>query len=330
MPVRVAVNGFGRIGRGMFRAGLGNKDIEFVAFNDLWNVEIMAHLLKYDSIHGTLPVDVEAKQDAIIVDGKEIPFFAEKDPAKLPWKDLEVDVAIESTGVFRKREDFAKHMDAGARKVIISAPAKNPDLTIVLGVNDDKYNKASHNFISNASCTTNSLAPPCKVLLNEFGIKKGFITTIHSYTMDQRILDFPHKDKRRARAAAVSIIPTTTGAAQAIGLVIPELAGKLDGIAVRVPTPNVSVTDIVIETEQNVTVEEVNNAFKKAVQGPIGKYLDYTEEPLVSADFMGNPYSATIDGLSTAVIGDNLIKVLSWYDNEMGFSARLVDLALFV
>ena len=245
MPVRVAVNGFGRIGRCMFRAGLGNKDIEFVAFNDLWDVGTMAHLLKYDSVHGVLPVDVEATKDAIIIGGKEIPFFAEKDPAKLPWGDLNVDVTVESTGIFRDRQNASKHLDAGASKVIISAPAKDPDITIVLGVNEDTYNKASHSIISNASCTTNCLAPVSKVLLDEFGIKKGIMTTVHAYTNDQRILDFPHRDKRRARAAAVSMIPTTTGAAKALGLVIPALQGKMDGMSIRVPTPNVSLVDLV-------------------------------------------------------------------------------------
>lgn len=330
MTVRVAVNGFGRIGRCMFRAGLGNKDIEFVAFNDLWDVGTMAHLLKYDSVHGILPVDVEAKKDAIIIGGKEIPFFAERDPAKLPWGDLNVDVAVESTGIFRDRQNASKHLDAGANKVIISAPAKDPDVTIVLGVNEDTYNKASHNIISNASCTTNCLAPVSKVLLDEFGIKKGIMTTIHAYTNDQRILDFPHKDKRRARAAAVSMIPTTTGAAKALGLVIPALEGKMDGMSIRVPTPNVSLVDLVVETEANVTVEQVNNAFKEAVKGQLGKYMTYTEEPLVSADYNGNPSSAIVDGPQTRVIQDNMVKVLAWYDNEMGYSNRLVDLALFV
>jgi len=330
MPVRVAVNGFGRIGRCMFRAGLGNKDIEFVAFNDLWDVETMAHLLKYDSVHGKLPVAVEATKDAIIVSGKEIPFFAERDPAKLPWGDLNVDVAVESTGIFRDRQNASKHLDAGANKVIISAPAKDPDVTIVLGVNEDTYNKASHNIISNASCTTNCLAPVSKVLLDEFGIKKGIMTTVHAYTNDQRILDFPHKDKRRARAAAVSLIPTTTGAAKALGLVIPALQGKMDGISIRVPTPNVSLVDLVVETEINVTVEQVNNAFKEAVKGQLGKYMTYTEEPLVSADYNGNPSSAIVDGPQTNVIQDNMVKVLAWYDNEMGYSNRLVDLALFI
>lgn len=330
MPVRVAVNGFGRIGRCMFRAGLGNKDIEFVAFNDLWDVGTMAHLLKYDSVHGVLPVDVEATKDAIIVGGKEIPFFAEKDPAKLPWGDLNVDVAVESTGIFRERQNASKHLDAGANKVIISAPAKDPDVTIVLGVNEDTYNKASHSIISNASCTTNCLAPVSKVLLDEFGIRKGIMTTVHAYTNDQRILDFPHKDKRRARAAAVSMIPTTTGAAKALGLVIPALQGKMDGMSIRVPTPNVSLVDLVVETETNVTIEQVNNAFKEAVKGRLGKYMTYTEEPLVSADYNGNPSSAIVDGPQTRVIQDNMVKVLAWYDNEMGYSNRLVDLAIFI
>jgi glyceraldehyde 3-phosphate dehydrogenase len=314
----------------MFRAGLGNKDIEFVAFNDLWDVKTMAHLLKYDSVHGILPVDIEAEKDAIIVGGKEIPFFAEKDPAKLPWGDLNVDVAIESTGIFRDRQNASKHLDAGAKKVIISAPAKDPDVTIVLGVNEDTYNKASHNIVSNASCTTNCLAPMAKILLDNFGIRKGFMTTIHAYTNDQRILDFPHKDMRRARAAAVSMIPTTTGAAKALGLVIPELQGKMDGMAIRIPTPNVSLVDLVVETEKNVTVEEVNNAFKSAVQGKLNKYMTYSEEPLVSIDLNGSPYSVTLDAQSTSVLQNNMVKVLGWYDNEMGYSNRLVDLALFI
>jgi glyceraldehyde 3-phosphate dehydrogenase len=330
MPVRVGINGFGRIGRCMFRAGLENKNVEFVAFNDLWEVDTMAYLLKYDSVHGVLPAEVRAKKDALIVDDKEIRFFAEKDPTKLPWGDLGVDVVVESTGIFRDRQNASKHLEAGAKKVIISAPAKDPDLTIVLGVNEGTYNKASHNVISNASCTTNCLAPISKVLLDEFGIKKGFMTTIHAYTNDQRILDFPHKDKRRARAAAVSLIPTTTGAASAIGLVIPELQGKMDGISIRAPVPDASLVDLIVETEKSVTVEDVNNAFKKAVKGPMGKYMDYTEEPLVSADFIGNPYSATVDGISTSVLEGDLVKVLAWYDNEMGYSHRLVDLALFV
>ncbi|MFX1464856.1 MAG: type I glyceraldehyde-3-phosphate dehydrogenase [Promethearchaeota archaeon] len=330
MPVRVGINGFGRIGRCMFRAGLENKNVEFVAFNDLWDVDTMAYLLKYDSIHGVLPAEVRAEKNALIVDGKEIRFFAEKDPAKLPWGDLGVDVVVESTGIFRDRQNASKHLEAGAKKVIISAPAKDPDVTIVLGVNEDAYNKASHNVISNASCTTNCLAPISKVLLDEFGIKKGFMTTIHAYTNDQRILDFPHKDKRRARAAAVSLIPTTTGAASAIGLVIPELQGKMDGISIRAPVPDASLVDLIVETEKSVTVEDVNNAFKKAVKGPMGKYMDYTEESLVSADLIGNPHSATVDGISTSVLEGDLVKVLAWYDNEMGYSHRLVDLALFV
>jgi glyceraldehyde 3-phosphate dehydrogenase len=330
MPVRVGINGFGRIGRCMFRAGLENKNVEFVAFNDLWDVDTMAYLLKYDSIHGVLPAEVRAEKNALIVNGKEIGFFAEKDPAKLPWGDLGVDVVVESTGIFRDRQNASKHLEAGAKKVIISAPAKDPDVTIVLGVNEDAYNKASHNVISNASCTTNCLAPISKVLLDEFGIKKGFMTTIHAYTNDQRILDFPHKDKRRARAAAVSLIPTTTGAASAIGLVIPELQGKMDGISIRAPVPDASLVDLIVETEKSVTVEDVNNAFKKAVKGPMGKYMDYTEESLVSADLIGNPHSATVDGISTSVLEGDLVKVLAWYDNEMGYSHRLVDLALFV
>ncbi len=330
MPIRVGINGFGRIGRCMFRAGLGNKDIEFVAFNDLWDVDTMAYLLKYDSVHGIIPAEVRAEKDALIVDDNKIQFFAEKDPTKLPWGDLGVDVVVESTGIFRDRQNASKHLEAGAKKVIISAPAKDPDITIVLGVNEDKYNSASHNVISNASCTTNCLAPVSKVLLDEFGIKKGFMTTIHSYTNDQRILDFPHKDKRRARAAAVSMIPTSTGAASAIGLVIPELQGKMDGISIRVPTPNVSLVDLVVETEKKVNPEQVNNAFKGAAQGRLRKYMEYSEDPIVSADINGSSKSAVVDGLSTAVLEDNMVKVLAWYDNEMGYSHRLVDLALFL
>ena len=330
--IRVAINGFGRIGRNVLRAALGHsqygKKFEIVAINDLGNTEILAHLLKYDSIYGKFNGSIEAINDGIKVNGKTIKFLSQVNPSKLPWKDLNIDVTIESTGIFRTREGASQHLEAGTKKVIISAPAKDPDITIVLGVNEHLYDAKEHNIISNASCTTNSLAPPVKVINDNFGIEQGFMTTIHSYTGDQRILDFPHKDLRRARAAAVSIIPTTTGAAKAVTLVIPELKGRIDGIAVRVPTPDGSLTDFTCLLKRDVTRDEVNNALRDAAQGGLKGIMQYSEEPLVSVDIVGNPHSSIIDGLSTKVNGErgNLLKILSWYDNEWGYSCRIVDL----
>ena len=328
--MKVAINGFGRIGRNVFRRAFSDPRFEFVAINDLTNAKTLAHLLKYDSVHGTLDAQVEAKDDAIVVNGKEIKILAERDPANLPWGELGVDVVIESTGRFTNRDDAAKHLEAGAKKVVISAPAKNEDITIVMGVNEDKYDPANHHVISNASCTTNCLAPFAKVLNDKFGIKRGLMTTVHSYTNDQNILDLPHKDLRSARAAAQSIIPTTTGAAKAVALVLPELKGKLNGFAMRVPTPNVSVVDLVAELETNVTVEEVNDALRAAAEGPLAGILGYTDEPLVSKDFNGDSRSSIIDGLSTMVMEGNMVKVISWYDNEWGYSCRVVDLVAYI
>ncbi len=330
--IRVAINGFGRIGRNTLRAALGHsqyrKKFEIIAINDLGNTEILAHLLKYDSIYGKFNGTIQVKKDGLDVNDQHIKFFSEVNPSKLPWNKLGIDVVIESTGMFRARDGASKHLEAGAKKVLISAPAKDPDITIVLGVNEHLYDADKHKIISNASCTTNSLAPPVKVLQNTFGIEQGFMTTIHSYTGDQRILDFPHKDLRRARAAAVSIIPTTTGAAKAVTLVIPELKGKLDGMAVRVPTPDGSLTDLTCVLKKEVTRDEMNSALKKAAENHLQGIMQYTEEPLVSVDIIGNPHSAIIDGLSTKVIGEHgkFIKLLSWYDNEWGYSCRLVDL----
>jgi len=334
--IRVAINGFGRIGRNVLRAAIGHsqygRKFEIVAINDLGNTEILAHLLKYDSIYGKFNGQVEAKNDGMEVNGKHIRFFSQVNPSKLPWKDMDIDVAIESTGIFRAREGASQHLQAGAKKVIISAPAKDPDFTVVLGVNEHLYDANAHNIISNASCTTNSLAPPVKVLNDNFGIEQGFMTTVHSYTGDQRILDFPHKDLRRARAAAVSIIPTTTGAAKAVTLVMPELKGKLDGMAIRVPTPDGSLTDFTCLLKKEVSKEEVNNAFRNAAEGKLKGIMQYSEEPLVSVDIVGNPHSCIIDGLSTKVNGDrgNLLKILSWYDNEWGYSCRIVDLINYI
>jgi len=328
--VKVAINGFGRIGRNVFRAAQDNKDIEIVAINDLTNSATLAHLLKYDSVHGKFDGTVEAKEDALVINGKEIKVLAQRDPAQLPWGDLGVEVVVESTGFFVDRDGASKHIAAGAKKVVISAPAKNEDITIVMGVNEDKYDPAAHNIISNASCTTNCLAPFAKVLNDNYKIVKGTMTTIHSYTNDQKILDLPHKDLRRARAAAMSMIPTTTGAAKAVALVIPELKGKVDGLAMRVPTPDVSIVDLVVEVEKNTTAEEVNAKFKEASEGAMKGILNYTDEPLVSIDFMGDPASSTIDALSTMVVGGNMVKVLSWYDNEMGYSTRVVDLISYI
>ncbi len=326
MAIRVGINGFGRIGRLLFRAAIERKaNIDFVAVNDLADAKTLAHLLKYDSVHGPFPGEVKATENSIIVNGKELKVLSQKDPAQLPWKDLDVYLAVESTGLFTKREDAAKHLQAGAKKVLISAPAENPDITIVLGVNHDKYDHNNHHILSNASCTTNCVAPVAKVLHENFGVKAGLMTTAHAYTNDQRVLDLVHRDLRRARAAALNIIPTTTGAARAAGLVLPELKGKLDGLALRVPVPNVSITDLTAVLEKNVTKEEVNAAFKKAAEGPLKGILAYTEEPIVSSDVNHTTYSAIVDGLSTMVIG-NLVKVLAWYDNEWGFSCRMVEL----
>jgi glyceraldehyde 3-phosphate dehydrogenase len=330
MSIRVGVNGFGRIGRVFFRTALNDKDIEVVGVNDLADAKTLAHLLKHDSVHGSLAAEVTAKDGAIFVDGREIRVSAVKDPASLPWKDLGVDVVIESTGVFRDTATASKHLQAGARKVIITAPAKDPDVTVVLGVNEQDYDAHRHRIISNASCTTNCLATTVKVVDDAFGLKRGFATTVHAYTNDQPVHDFPHKDLRRARAAALSMIPTTTGAATAVGLVLPKLKGKLDGIAIRVPTANVSVVDLVAELERPASVQAVNDAFREAAAGKLRGILDATEEELVSIDFNGNAHSSIVDLASTAVIEGNLVKVLAWYDNEWGYSSRLRDLARFI
>ncbi|MFH0860302.1 MAG: type I glyceraldehyde-3-phosphate dehydrogenase [Candidatus Altiarchaeota archaeon] len=326
--MKVAINGFGRIGRNVLKAGYNRKNIDFVAVNDLTDPKTLAYLLKYDSIFGRFKEDVKAGEDYIEVAGKRIQVTAEKDPVKLPWKSLDVDVVVESTGFFRKRDDAKKHLDAGADRVIISAPASDPDITVVMGVNEKKLKK-EHRIISNASCTTNCLAPLAKVLLENFGIEKGFMTTVHSYTGDQKLLDAPHKSLRRARAAAVSMVPTTTGAAKAVSLVLPELEGKVDGMALRVPTPNVSIVDFVTVLGRDVTVDEVNNAMKKAAAGELKGILDYTEEPLVSVDYVGNPNSSIVDGPLTKVNG-NLCDVMSWYDNEWGYSSRIIDLIQYL
>lgn len=330
MSVKVGINGFGRIGRCVLRVGIENPEIEFVAINDLTSPGTLAHLLKYDSVHGVFDKEVEVGENSIVVGGKEIRVISCKDPAQLPWKEMGVEIVIEATGLFRDREKASKHLEAGAKRVIITAPAKGEDVTIVLGVNEKIFKPDKHFIISNASCTTNCLAPVAKVLLDNFGIKRGLMTTIHSYTNDQSILDLPHKDLRRARAAAVSMIPTTTGAAKAVAVVIPELKGKLDGMAIRVPTPNVSLVDLVAEVEKEVTTEEINAAFKEASCGKLKGYLKYCEEPLVSCDFNGNPHSSIFDALSTNVIDGNLVKVLSWYDNEWAYSVRVVDLVLYI
>ncbi len=332
MSIRVAINGFGRIGRNVLRAAKasGADDLDFVAVNDLTDNHTLAHLLRYDSVHGRYDGSVEVDSDGLVVDGDPIKVFSEKDPAALPWGDLGVDVVVESTGIFRDRPGASKHLEAGAKKVVISAPAKGEDITVVLGVNDDKYDPASHDIISNASCTTNCLAPVVKVLLDNFGFEHGLMTTVHAYTNDQKILDLPHKDLRRARAAAVSMIPTTTGAAKATGLVIPEVVGKIDGMAIRVPTPDVSVVDLVAHVGRDVTAEEVNEAFRSAAAGPLNGILDATDELLVSVDFTGHPASSIVDLASTSVIKDRMVKVLSWYDNEMGYSHRVVDLVGFI
>jgi glyceraldehyde 3-phosphate dehydrogenase len=326
MAVRVGINGFGRIGRNIMRAALADKNIDFVAVNDLTNAKTLAHLLKYDSVLGNLHAKVEAKGDGISVDGDEFKVLSMRDPGQLPWKDLGVDVVFEGTGLFTNRDDAAKHLTAGAKKVVITAPAKGPDITVVLGVNDEKYDPAKHHIISNASCTTNCLAPLAKVLHQSFGIKKGWMTTIHSYTNDQNLLDLPHKDLRRARAAALSMIPTTTGAASAVGEVLPELKGKLDGFAMRVPTPNVSVVDLAAIVDKKTTAEDVNAALKEAADGSLKGILEYSTDELVSIDFKGNPRSSILDAAYTKVMDGDFVKVLSWYDNEWGYSNRCVDL----
>jgi len=330
MAVKVGINGFGRIGRMVLRAAYTRDDIEFLALNDLTDPNTLAHLLKYDSVHGILNADIEVEENSIVVNGKRIQIISEKDPGKLPWNDLGVDIVFESTGLFRDRSQASKHLDAGAKKVIISAPAPDPDITLVIGVNHEQYDPNNHSIISNASCTTNSLAPICKVLLDNFGIKKGLMTTIHSYTTDQRLLDFPHSDLRRARAAAISMIPTTTGAAKAVSLVLPELAGKMNGMALRVPTPNVSLTDLVVQLGKPASTQEVNQAFKEASQGSMEGIIEYCDEPLVSIDFNGITASTAVDALSTMSIGEDMVKILAWYDNEFGYANRLVDLAIYM
>ena len=333
MSIKVGINGFGRIGRAVLKNILKDPEcsnIEIRAINDLTDPATLAHLLKYDSVQGVFPQKITSNNDEIAIDGKSIRIFSEKEPAKLPWKDQEVDFVIESTGIFTNREAARQHLDAGAKKVIISAPSKNPDITVVLGVNQETYLPEQHNIISNASCTTNCLAPVAKVLHDNFFIEKGLMTTIHSYTNDQRILDLPHSDLRRARAANVSMIPTTTGAAKAVALVLPEIAGRLDGMAIRVPTPNVSLIDLVVEVKKNTSNKEVNEVFKEAAREGLKNILRVEDNPLVSIDYNGDPYSSIIDGLSTKVMKDNMIKVLAWYDNEWGYSNRVKDLLKFI
>ncbi|MEI7027826.1 type I glyceraldehyde-3-phosphate dehydrogenase [Paenibacillus sp. y28] len=328
--VKIGINGFGRIGRNVFRAALNNPEVQVVAVNDLTDVNTLAHLLKYDTTHGKLDATVEAGEGKLIVNGREIKVFAERDPGALPWAEVGAEIVVESTGIFTAKEKASLHLKGGAKKVIISAPATDEDITIVLGVNEDKYDPAAHTIISNASCTTNCLAPFAKVLNDKFGIVKGMMTTVHSYTNDQSVLDLPHKDLRRARAAAENIIPSSTGAAKAVALVLPELKGKLNGMAMRVPTPNVSVTDLVAVLERDVTVDEVNGALKDAASTTLKGILNYSDEPLVSSDYNGDPASSTIDALSTMVVEGNMVKVVSWYDNEWGYSNRVVDLAAFI
>ncbi len=330
MAVNVAINGFGRIGRNIFRASQGNKDIKIVAVNDITDAQTLAHLLKYDSVFGEFPVEVVAGDGKLLVGGEEVRVVAKNDPAELPWKDLKVDVVVESTGRFLDKASAGKHLTAGAKKVIISAPAKDPDATFVLGVNEDNYDTAKHQIVSNASCTTNCLAPVVKVIHENFGIVHGLMNTIHSYTNDQKLLDLPHKDLRRARAAALSIIPTTTGAAKAVSLVIPELKGKLDGMSLRVPTPNVSVVDFVAEVSKKTTAADVNAALKQAAQGKLKGILQFEEAPLVSIDFKGNPHSSIVDAALTSVLEGTMVKVVAWYDNEWGYSCRLRDLILYM
>ncbi|WP_164668155.1 type I glyceraldehyde-3-phosphate dehydrogenase [Virgibacillus doumboii] len=330
MAVKLGINGFGRIGRNVFRQALKNDEVEVVAVNDLTDANMLAHLLKYDSVHGKLEEEVTVNGSNIVVGGKEIKVLSEKDPANLGWGDLGVEIVIESTGRFTQRDDAQKHIDAGAKKVIISAPAKQEDLTMVMGVNEQDYDPAKHDIVSNASCTTNGIAPLAKVLHDKFGLKRGLMTTVHSYTNDQQILDLPHKDYRRARAAAQNIIPTSTGAAKVVGKVLPELEGKLNGMAIRVPTPDGSIIDLVAELDKNVTEEEVNNAFQEAAEGELRGIMEYTEDPLVSSDIVGNTHSSIFDSLSTMMMEDNMVKVISWYDNEMGYSSRCVDLAVYI
>jgi glyceraldehyde 3-phosphate dehydrogenase len=330
MAVKIGINGFGRIGRVVFRAALNNPNVEVVAVNDLTDANMLAHLLKYDSVHGKLNEEVTVDGEYLVVSGQRVKVIAERDPAQIGWGDLGVEVVVESTGRFTKRSDAAKHLEAGAKKVIISAPANEEDITIVMGVNHESYDAANHHVISNASCTTNCLAPFAKVLNDKFGIKRGMMTTVHSYTNDQQILDLPHKDYRRARAAAENIIPTTTGAAKAVSLVLPELKGKLNGGAMRVPTPNVSLVDLVAELDKDVTVEDINSALKEASEGYLKGILGYSEEPLVSGDYNGDTHSSTIDALSTMVMEGNMVKVISWYDNETGYSNRVVDLIDYI
>jgi glyceraldehyde 3-phosphate dehydrogenase len=330
LAVRIGINGFGRIGRNVLRAALSDPSLEFVAINDLTDARTLAHLLKYDSVHGRLPAPVEAKEDQLFVNGKPIKILAQKDPKDLPWRDLRVDYVIESTGRFTEREGAGRHLAAGAKKVIISAPSKDPDVTLVLGVNEQTYDPNTHHIVSNASCTTNCLAPVAKVLLERYGITHALMTTIHSYTNDQQLLDLPHKDLRRARAAAVSMVPTSTGAAQALHLVIPKLKGKMGGMAVRVPTPNVSLIDLTAELQRDATVEDINAAFREAAQGKLKNILQYSEEPLVSVDLNGNPHSAILDAPLTAVLEKRMVKVIAWYDNEWGYSCRVCDLITFM
>lgn len=327
---KVGINGFGRIGREVFRVAFNNPEVEVVAVNDLTDSATLAHLLKYDSVHGTFPHEVEADGDCIVVDGKKVKVFASPDPAKIPWGEIGAEIVIESTGRFTEGAKAKAHLEAGAKKVIISAPAKGEDITIVMGVNEDKYVASEHNIISNASCTTNCLAPFTKVLLENFGIESGLMTTVHSYTNDQRILDLPHKDLRRARAAACSIIPTTTGAAKAVSLVLPELKGKLNGFAMRVPTPNVSITDLTVLLQKDTTAEEINAVLKEAAEGKLKGIMGYSDLPLVSRDYNGCPLSSIVDGLSTMMVGPRMAKVVSWYDNEWGYSNRVVDLACYI
>ena len=330
MSIKVGINGFGRIGRNVFRAALLDKNIDFLAVNDITDANTLAHLLKYDSVHGVLKEDVKVKGDSIEIADREIKVLSVKDPANLPWNDLGVDIVIESTGLFRDKESASKHLSAGAKKVIITAPAKGEDITIVIGVNEKEYNDTEHHIISNASCTTNCLAPVVKVLNDEFGVEKGIMSTIHSYTSDQRLLDAPHSDLRRARAAALSMVPTTTGAAKAVTLVIPELKGKLNGMAFRVPTANVSVVDLAVWLKKEVTAEQINKSLKEAANSSLKGILDYNEYPLVSSDYNGNAFSSIVDGLSTMVVDGNMAKVVSWYDNEWGYSSRIVDLVKYI
>ncbi len=330
MAIRIGINGFGRIGRNVLRASLGDPALEFVAINDLTDAKTLAYLLKYDSIHGVLDVPVEAKDDYLIVDSRPIKILALRDPKDIPWRSLGVDYVIESTGRFTNRDDAAKHLAAGAKRVIISAPSKDADVTLVLGVNEKVYDPKAHQVVSNASCTTNCLAPVAKVLLERFGIKHGLMTTIHSYTNDQQLLDLPHKDLRRARAASVSMIPTSTGAARALHLVLPQLKGKLDGMAIRVPTPNVSMIDLTVELESDATPADVNTAFRAAAQGPLQGILQYSEDPVVSVDMNGNPHSSIVDAPLTTGLDKRMVKVIAWYDNEWGYSCRIRDLIKYI